>query len=137
MAFKKSVYSHTRSYNIGDMCHCVSIQKRFESPNYTNDISIIQGFKTIFEINCFWKNLKADYIETDENGYSIAESLKSVKNAEMVIPYRSNIDCECFVVYNKFRYKILDIENIDNRGIFMKCSLMSMGSIELKGNEGI
>lgn len=137
MGFKSSNFRTATSYNIGDMTHCVKVQKRFDAPEDNGDISLTQGFKTIFEVNCFWKFLKADYIETDESGYQIAEKIKAVKNAYMVIPYRENIDCECYVVYKNFRYKIIDIENVDNLGTFLKCSLMSMGSIELKGNEGI
>ena len=55
----------------------------------------------------------------------------------MVIPFREDIDCECYVIYKNIRYKIIDIENVECRGLFLKCSLMSMGNINLKGNEGI
>lgn len=137
MGFKKSKFAQTTSYNIGDMYHCVKIQKRYEAPNYTDDIAVINKFKTIFEVNCYWQDLKADMIEVDEGGYELAEQLKPVKNAIMVVPYRYDIDCSCFVVYRNIRYKIIDTQNVDNRGVFLRCSLMSMGSIELKGSEGI
>lgn len=137
MSIKKSIYAQSSSYNIGDMTHCIQIQRRFEAPSEIDDISAVQGFKTIFEVNCFWKSLRADYIEIDNGGYTIAERIKAVKNAYMVIPFREDIDCECYVIYKNIRYKIIDIENVECRGLFLKCSLMSMGNINLKGNEGI
>lgn len=137
MAFRKSNYAQSNSYNIGDMKYSVKIQKRYESPNNTENLGVINKFYTIFEVNCFWKTLKFDTIAYDEDGYSLTPNIKSIKNAEMVIPYREGIDDECFVVFNNIRYKIIDVQNVDNMGIFLKCSLMTLGNTNLKGSEEI
>lgn len=137
MGFKKSNFAERKFYNIGDMVHTVKVQKRYQSNNDFDDLSVVNKFETIFEVNCYWKVLKPDFVEYDEDGLGIAEKIKSIKNAEMIIPYRNNIDCECYVLYKSIRYKIIDIQNVDNMGMFLKCSLMTMGNEQLKGNEGI
>jgi len=139
MSSTRDNYGNFDNFNFGDFSHCVEIQKRVELPSNNVSGSQVIDFETISTVNVFWQDLKP--IEAvGEGDVGDAESLvaKNIKNACIVMPYRTNLTvADTWFLYKEtgVRYKLESIDNVDKKRRYLKLFLIEKGNENIVGSE--
>lgn len=128
----KCVYKQRQDVIIcsGDLNKQISIQTRklVEPSNFDDDVDYSEEF-TVFQY--FWA-----MIET-VNGEAIFDESNTKINVthKFYIRYVSDITFENWVVYSGNRFRILDVENINEQNEFLILKCNKRGSVALPVNE--